>query len=48
MKDRPWNTENIALVEDLTGGEGQGWGREQERREENKMKERKEKVEKDR
>ena len=44
MKDRPWSTENNVLAEDLTG-EGEGWGREQERREEKKMKERKEEVE---
>ena len=34
MKDRPWCTENNVLAEDLTGGEGEGCGREQERREE--------------
>ena len=45
MKDRLWSTENNALAEDLTGGEGKGWGREQERREEKKMKEIKEEVE---
>ena len=26
MKYRPWSTENNALAEDLTGGEGKGWG----------------------
>ena len=36
MKYRPWSTENNALVEDLTGGEGKGWGSEQEMREEKK------------
>ena len=36
MKDRPWCTENNVLAEDLTGGEGEGCGREQERREEKK------------
>ena len=34
MKDRPWSTKNNALAEDLTGGEVESWGREQERREE--------------
>ena len=42
MKDRPWCTKNNVLAEDLTGGEGEGCGREQERREGKKMKERKE------
>ena len=45
MKDRLWSIENNAFNEDLIGGEGKGWGREQERREEKKMKERKEEVE---
>ena len=34
MKDMLWSTENNAFTEDLIGGEGKGWGREQERREE--------------
>ena len=34
MKDRPWSTKYNALAEDLTGGEVESWGREQERREE--------------
>ena len=36
MKDRPWSTKYNALAEDLTGGEVESWGREQERREEKK------------
>ena len=36
MKDMLWSTENNAFTEDLIGGEGKGWGREQERREEKK------------
>ena len=36
MKDRPWSTKNNPLAEDLTKGQGEGWGREQERREEKK------------
>ena len=42
MKDRPWSTKNNALVEDLTGGEGESWGREQEMREEKNEREKRE------
>ena len=45
MKDRPWSTKYNALAEDLTRGEVEGWGREQERRDEKRMKEIKEEVE---
>ena len=46
MKDRSWSTKNNALAEDLTGGEGEGWERKQERREEKKWKRDKRKLRK--